>query len=115
MGGTRTGHDGVPLQGLQSYPQSSRWVGGPPTRALWLALALASAVAVLFPSLSASYRGVNPSLQMGSLLAVPPAATAEQLGLFDGGIVLAKAADNASELSAPATQQETTAWGFELP
>jgi hypothetical protein len=61
-------------------PPCQRWLGYA-AGALWLALALASAVAVLFPSLSASYRGVNPSLQMGSLLAVPPAATAEQLGL----------------------------------
>lgn len=40
--------------------------------AIWLMLAIVSATAVAFPSLSASYRGTNPALQMGSLLAVPP-------------------------------------------
>jgi hypothetical protein len=53
------------------------WLGA----ATWLALSVTSAVMVLFPSISASYRGDNPSLQMGSLLAVPPDASASHLGL----------------------------------
>ena len=48
---------------------------------MWLTLSGVSATLVLFPSISASYRGGNPSLQMGSLLAVPPSASASALGL----------------------------------